>query len=184
MNNMSSFNLKLSNDRKMRLPFLDSQTRIAQNHCHLWVSANQREPGAILGQIYTYPQRKWKKRKRETPSQQDLIAKAHEGKITDEDLQRISTAENPAIVGIRCNMEKQQSQTVDSPSRENSRDKWYVEDYDELDEPPDAGEIDDPNSDSSDFEDQFVKRKRKKNKQTKVIIDIPACCFVLMHSHY
>ena len=44
---------------------------------------------------------------------------------------------------------------------ESSKDRWY-EDIDDVSEPPDAGEIDEPNSDSSDYEEIYVKKKKKK----------------------
>lgn len=44
---------------------------------------------------------------------------------------------------------------------ETSKDKWY-EELDVLSEPPDAGEIDERNSDSSDYEETYVKRRKKK----------------------
>ncbi len=47
-------------------------------------------------------------------------------------------------------------------AEENSRDQWY-DDFENLSEPPDAGEIDE-NSDSSDFEDSYIKKKKKKKK--------------------
>ena len=51
---------------------------------------------------------------------------------------------------------------VTGTTEENSRDQWY-DDFDNLSEPPDAGEIDE-NSDSSDFEDSYIKKKKKKKK--------------------
>ncbi|XP_034294209.1 zinc finger protein neuro-d4 isoform X1 [Pantherophis guttatus] len=56
----------------MRLPFLDSQTGVAQNNCYIWMEKTHRGPGADMpaghclapGQIYTYPARCWRKRRR------------------------------------------------------------------------------------------------------------------------
>ena len=41
----ASFNIRLKNDRKMRLPFLDSQTGVAQSHTDLWHTYRHRQPG-------------------------------------------------------------------------------------------------------------------------------------------
>ena len=46
----SSFNAQLSRERRLRLPFLDSQTGVAQNHSQLLHTQYQRKPG-----IPTYP---------------------------------------------------------------------------------------------------------------------------------
>jgi len=44
----ANFNVRLKNDRKMRLPFLDSQTGVAQSHTDLWHSYRHRRPGQGL----------------------------------------------------------------------------------------------------------------------------------------
>lgn len=71
----SSFNQKLVQERKSRLPFLDSQTGVAQSDCCLWMTENDRLPleknsvgqssSDITGKIYTYPAKRWVKRKRQ-----------------------------------------------------------------------------------------------------------------------
>ena len=42
--------------------------------------------------------------------------------------------------------------------------QYYYEDYENLSEPPDAGEIEHRDSDSSDFEETYVKKKKRKAK--------------------
>ncbi|XP_058051640.1 zinc finger protein neuro-d4 isoform X10 [Ahaetulla prasina] len=67
-----SYNARLCAERSMRLPFLDSQTGVAQNNCYIWMEKTHRGPGADMpaghclapGQIYTYPARCWRKRRR------------------------------------------------------------------------------------------------------------------------
>lgn len=99
----SSFNKKLVRERRFRLPFLDSQTGVAQNDCALWMSESDRLPRTDSstnsqpsndngetkvngvassssisghsvgrhsnsdrsGRIYTYPAKRWIKRKRQ-----------------------------------------------------------------------------------------------------------------------
>ena len=46
----------------------------------------------------------------------------------------------------------------------------YYDDWENISDPPDAGEIDDRNSDSSDFEETYIKKKKKKSKVSGVII--------------
>lgn len=84
-----SYNSRLCAERSVRLPFLDSQTGVAQNNCYIWMEKTHRGPGtgreggvgagrrlpsrvltALLtpglapGQIYTYPARCWRKKRR------------------------------------------------------------------------------------------------------------------------
>ena len=82
-------------------------------------------------------------------------------------MHQISAVENPAVKAADMDSSvKDQDET--------SKDQWY-DDYDELDDPPDAGEIDERNSDSSDYEETYIKRKKKK-KVFKVIINFCQLC--------
>ncbi len=63
----SKFNKEMDKDRKSRLPFLESQTRVAQTQNNiLFVAPYQRLPvyGNKTGQLIAYPLKKWFKRKR------------------------------------------------------------------------------------------------------------------------
>lgn len=51
----SNFNTRLCIERRLRLPFFDPQTGVAQNHCSLFMARRQRMPGFRDGQIYSYP---------------------------------------------------------------------------------------------------------------------------------
>ena len=55
------FNRKLNEERKTRLPYVDGETRIAQKNNDCIRSMRERMPGQRDGQIYTYPQKRWKK---------------------------------------------------------------------------------------------------------------------------
>ncbi|KAK1785907.1 hypothetical protein P4O66_017548, partial [Electrophorus voltai] len=59
-----SYNARLCAERSMRLPFLDSQTGVAQSNCYIWMEKTHRGPGVAPGQLYTYPARCWRKKKR------------------------------------------------------------------------------------------------------------------------
>jgi zinc finger protein ubi-d4 len=61
----STFNTRLRVERKLRLPFLDPQTGVAQKHSNLFMTSRERMPGLREGQIYTYPQLRWRKAKRQ-----------------------------------------------------------------------------------------------------------------------
>ena len=72
------------------------------------------------------------------------------------DVHQISTVENPAI----CKEEEGEKYS------ENSKDRWYDE-IDDISEPPDAGEMVDDQSDISDYEETYIKKKKKKVCQRK-----------------
>lgn len=54
----------MMSERKLRLPFLDSQTGVAQNNCFLWFQKRHRAQGQERGQLYTYPSRRWRKKRK------------------------------------------------------------------------------------------------------------------------
>lgn len=51
----ANFNTRLCVERRLRLPFFDPQTGVAQNHCSLFMTRRQRMPGFREGQLYSYP---------------------------------------------------------------------------------------------------------------------------------
>ncbi|XP_039956379.1 zinc finger protein ubi-d4 B [Bactrocera tryoni] len=65
LENSENFNTRLCIERRLRMPFLDPQTGVAQTHCALFMKQRQRMPGFRDGQIYTYPSARWRKPKRQ-----------------------------------------------------------------------------------------------------------------------
>jgi len=61
--NTMSFNRKLNEERKMRIPYVDSQTGVAQRHYDMMRRLEDRMPGRRADQILSYPQRKWTKKR-------------------------------------------------------------------------------------------------------------------------
>lgn len=59
----SNFNTRLCLERKLRLPFIDPQTGVAQRHSTLHLKKSQRMPGLKEGQIYSYPSLRWRCKK-------------------------------------------------------------------------------------------------------------------------
>lgn len=59
----ANFNARLCIERRLRLPFHDPQTGIAQKHSNLYLKKSQRLPGLNEGQIYTYPSNRWRCKK-------------------------------------------------------------------------------------------------------------------------
>jgi len=56
----ANFNARLCLERRLRMPFLDPQTQVAQKHSNLYYKKSQRLPGLKEGQIYTYPSTRWR----------------------------------------------------------------------------------------------------------------------------
>jgi zinc finger protein ubi-d4 len=56
----ANFNARLCIERRLRMPFLDPQTGVAQKHSNLYMKKTQRIPGLQEGQIYTYPSPRWR----------------------------------------------------------------------------------------------------------------------------
>lgn len=67
----SDFNRKLVAERRLRLPYVDPQTGIAQSDCLLWHDvASRLEPSEapatnLQGRVFCYPAQRWQKRRRE-----------------------------------------------------------------------------------------------------------------------
>ena len=91
--NAVAFNRKLNEERKMRLPYIDSQTGVAQRHYNSERLKRERMPGQKQGQIYSYPQKHWRKKKYQylkyfmQPKRFDPEAEMH----------TISQVENPSV---------------------------------------------------------------------------------------
>jgi zinc finger protein ubi-d4 len=59
----ANFNTRLCVERKLRMPFLDPQTGVAQKHSNLYMKKAQRMPGLKEGQIYSYPSLRWRNKR-------------------------------------------------------------------------------------------------------------------------
>lgn len=94
----ANFNTRLCIERRLRLPFLDSQTGVAQNHSNLFMHKRQRMPGLLPGQIYTYPRQRWRKKRRQYLAMNArAFARTAESMLDETDIHNISQAENPAL---------------------------------------------------------------------------------------
>lgn len=99
LENSVNYNTRLCIERRLRLPFLDSQTGVAQNHSQLFMSKRQRMPGLQQGQIYTYPRQRWRKKRRQYLTMHSrAFARAADAVLDGEsDMHSISQVENPAL---------------------------------------------------------------------------------------
>ena len=75
-------------------------------------------------------------------------------------MHQISAVENPAVMPADTEVPPEPTPVV---MLEPLKDEFYDE-WDDVSDPPDAGEIDAHNSDSSDFEQTYIKRKKRKVK--------------------
>lgn len=81
LDSASSFNTKLLVERQSRLPFLDTQTNIAQVDCHIWKKKCERVEPVGKGIEYAYQMRYWKKlpKAKKKPPAPEVIVSTEEG---------------------------------------------------------------------------------------------------------
>ena len=94
LENAMSFNRKLNEERKMRLPYIDSQTGVAQRHYNTERHKRERMPGIKFGQIYSYPQKSW--RKKNYQYLEHFMKPINQGFQPESEMHTISQIENPA----------------------------------------------------------------------------------------
>ena len=139
-----SFNRKLNEERKMRLPYIDSQTGVAQRHYDTERNKRERMPGVRQGQIYAYPQKQWRKK-----SYQYLkfFMKPKRSFDPDAEMHTISQIENPSAMPGSGNIPpNEDSNTSDKDGKE-----WPYYDEDGF-----MDEDEERNSDSDfEYEDSF-----------------------------
>ncbi|XP_017781243.1 PREDICTED: zinc finger protein ubi-d4 B-like [Nicrophorus vespilloides] len=148
----ANYNTRLCIERRMRLPFLDSQTGVAQGHSSLFMNKRQRMPGTVPGQIYSYPRQRWRKKRRQYLSMNARAYGRAVDHLLDDDMHSISQVENPALQDT----DSKDSQLLlkDEVSKE-----WFYDEQDMLD--MDAYDEPDPDSDL-DYEESYSKRNKKR----------------------
>lgn len=156
----AQYNTGIVSERRARQPYLDTLTGVAQSDCFLWMQRTDRMPGQSHGQLYSYPAKRWKKKRRQylmnetfysnrRNREAESVNPEHESQTVASEQVAIKTDSNPETV---------------EKMFENSKDGWYAE-YDDGSDLPDAGELDDPESDYDDYE-EYSSRKKKKRKDT------------------
>ncbi|KAL4708641.1 hypothetical protein ACJJTC_008167 [Scirpophaga incertulas] len=158
--NSSTFNSRLCAERRMRMPFIDTQTGVAQSHCNLFMTKKQRMPGAREGQVYTYPAQRWRKARR----QYLTMASTRWGwnglpDIADTvgDGDNSSGIPTDALIG-EDSRDGSQTAAKDDPK------EWF---YDELAmEEMETGEEPEAESDEDYFHDTYANRRRRRGGAT------------------
>ncbi|KAL7300423.1 hypothetical protein TKK_0006848 [Trichogramma kaykai] len=152
--NSASYNSRLCRERRLRMPFLDSQTGVAQNHSNLFMSSRERLPGLQHGQLYTYPSKRWRKKRRQYLMNYFHPKRPIRGEIEIDGI-GIDGADSNTVPGI--NDDSKDSLALKD---EHSKDAWFYDEQDMLDIDP--YEEPDPDSDFDYEESYSSKRKRRK----------------------
>lgn len=113
----------------------------------------ERMPGHNESQLYSYPARRWRKKRRQYLMNDNYLTRRNREIETNEGEVMSTTTEN----GNR-------TENGDSFEKyiEDTKDAW-LRDFDDGSDLPDAGELDDAESDYDDY-DEYPSRKKKKKK--------------------
>lgn len=166
----ANFNQRLCVERRLRLPFLDPQTGVAQKHSNLFMKKSQRIPGLRDGQIYSYPANRWRKAKRQYLNNANSYPFNYRpfGRFRDSDFDHhpppgvldhfVPTEESSFRPGLT-----EDSHSKDSHKEDGSKSGWY---YDEMDI-HDMDNFDEPEEDSDDdFMEPRSGRKKRSSGRT------------------
>ncbi|XP_012546973.2 zinc finger protein ubi-d4 A isoform X2 [Bombyx mori] len=157
--NSSTFNSRLCAERRMRMPFIDTQTGVAQSHCNLFMTRRQRMPGQKEGQVYTYPAQRWRKARR----QYLTMSSTRWGWNRAADLaDNTGDGENssglPDALGGDDSRDGSQTAAKDDPK------EWF---YDELAmEEMETGEEPEAESDEDYYDDTYANRRKRRGGAT------------------
>lgn len=147
LENSENYNTRLCIERRLRMPFLDQQTGVAQTNCALFMKRRHRMPGIREGQIYTYPAAKWRKSKR----QYLLHHRPFRHMVREPDSDSIPGLDRSSFTG-------------DSESKDSHPEhpkEWFYDDdvmHDVVDPFEDRGDSD------FDYDDNHYKKKRRSRK--------------------
>lgn len=141
-------------------------------------------PGYYSAQLYSYPARRWRKKRRQyllndnytnnntttnKESEQNCNESTGSSGVSQEAINTNSTNytnNNSKIVqnGNCISLSNSNSNSTLNDLIEDSKDSWlrYEEDGSDL---PDAGELDDPESDYEDYEEYSSRKKKSKRKE-------------------
>ncbi|XP_068625193.1 zinc finger protein ubi-d4 A-like isoform X2 [Battus philenor] len=153
--NSSTFNSRLCAERRMRMPFIDTQTGVAQSHCNLFMTRKQRMPGAREGQVYTYPSQRWRKARRQylTMSSTRWGWSALDAAENAGDGENSSGIPGDALAGDDSR-DGSQTAAKDDPK------EWF---YDDLAiEEMETGEEPEAESDEDYYDDTYANRRKRR----------------------
>ncbi|XP_055839721.1 zinc finger protein ubi-d4 B isoform X2 [Episyrphus balteatus] len=189
LENSENFNTRLCIERRLRMPFLDPQTGVAQTHCALFMKQKQRMPGFRDGQIYTYPSARWRKPKRQyllhhqsykayqfresqthnhhhyhsTTQQQQQQSQQQSSSQQQQSQQQIQSSSDNTVIQPDGNSLGATADNDSKDSHPNPEKEWFYEDM-ELSH---VEEFEEDFDSDADFDDSYSNRKRKRAKPAK-----------------
>jgi len=184
--NSVNHNTRLCIERRLRMPFLDTQTGVAQTHSSLLMHERQRMPGLNNGQVYTYPSKRWKKKRRQyllntcnsssvnssvfnstRRKESGLTSGGDSGDginsfnidLHTGDSQNAISNNEDSKDSLGTNTIVSKDDQTNQTSSSNKVSEWY---YDEFEMQEIEG-FEEPDADSDyDYEESYTKRKRRK----------------------
>jgi len=147
-----SFNRKLNEERKMRIPYVDGQTGVAMKHYNNTRVAKERMPGRREGQLYGYPQRRWHK-KRYQYMQYFMVPKSMRFGLPVDPALGVPAAENPTLINEDSNSNLSVPKGVEWGDYYMNEEDYAMQDVGS-----------EPESDS-DFDYEGGRNKKKKGKK-------------------
>lgn len=148
LENSETFNTRLSIERKLRMPFLDFSTGIAQNHSALFMKKRQRLPGLKPGQVFSYPAARWRKARRQYLTNPRPFGKLREAEYEEH-------LENSSSLGATADNDSKDSH------KEDVQPDWFYDDMHDMD----AFDEPEPDSDGDYEEPYHFKRQRRRGQR-------------------
>ena len=124
----SQYNNNIVGERKLRLPYLDSQTGVAQSDCFLWMQRTDRMPGTSDGQLYSYPAKRWKKKRRQYLMNDSYLsrrireAQQHQNFLREQQLQNNNHNNNSSEVNGSFDESSNSAMNDSVKTREDTRE--------------------------------------------------------------
>ncbi|XP_003746731.1 zinc finger protein DPF3 [Galendromus occidentalis] len=171
----ANVNTRIAIERKIRLPFLDQQTNLAQTHSHLSYSRMERLPPRRDGQLVSYPATAWYKKKRQylmNDRSFRRLSKALAAKEKGENIEgetAISLVENTGVRG-GPNPDEDETSRDAALKNDESNQSWLREqEFMEEAYLLNSDVWEDPESDYDDDRDDSYgpKKDRRKGKTAK-----------------
>ncbi|XP_067631946.1 zinc finger protein ubi-d4 B [Eurosta solidaginis] len=162
LENSENFNTRLCIERRLRMPFLDPQTGVAQTHCALFMKQRQRMPGFRDGQIYTYPSARWRKPKRQYLLNHHHSYRAYQYREPHyHQSTGNSSAESAAIVAADGNSMSASGDNDSKDSHANAEKDWFHEDID-MSHYHHVDDFEEDFESDNDFDESYSSRGKRK----------------------
>ncbi|XP_011192586.1 zinc finger protein ubi-d4 B [Zeugodacus cucurbitae] len=168
LENSENFNTRLCIERRLRMPFLDPQTGVAQTHCALFMKQRQRMPGFRDGQIYTYPSARWRKPKRQYLLNHHHSYRAYQYRephyhqsTGNASVRDHYQTESAAIVAADGNSMSASGDNDSKDSHANPEKDWFHEDID-MSHYHHVDDFEDEFESDNDYDESYSSRGKRK----------------------